>query len=346
MNIAMAVHDMQNNALGRAFSLALATDELGHETRVVGPSSGGLWDVLAGTAFAERCQVNPSREQLSALGDWCDAVISVKALPDSLRTATDIGRRFGVPVVLDMDDPDLEVLRYTVHQRYRKRRLRRWRASRGVARLASTARSLSTMVSNPMLQEMYGGVLVPHCRRPGSPRPFPDVSDTVTVGFIGTPRAHKGLNVLREAVTALAPVGFRLVVTARPPADGRTWEKWTGPTSLDEGLRLLESLDVVVVPSLSQTYGPYQLPVKLIDAMMSGVPVVASDLGPIRWALGDAGILVPPGSSSGLVTALSALSDPGRRMELGTAGRRRGLQMFTPEAVAVELAKLFPSVSA
>ncbi len=68
--------------------------------------------------------------------------------------------------------------------------------------------------------------------------------------------------------------------------------------------------------------------------MMAGVPVVASDVGPIAWALGDGGVLVPPGDVDALAAGLASLADPAVRDRLGRLGRARALATFSVEAVA------------
>ncbi len=96
----------------------------------------------------------------------------------------------------------------------------------------------------------------------------------------------------------------------------------------------------MALPSLDQGYAPAQVPVKLIDAMHAGRAVVASDLPPVRWALGDAGLLVPPGSVGQLSAALVKLADPEVRARLGQAARSRALERFVPGAVSPVVAKV------
>lgn len=97
------------------------------------------------------------------------------------------------------------------------------------------------------------------------------------------------------------------------------------------------STDVIAIPSLPHPVSRSQLPGKVCDAMLSAKAVVASRIGPIPWALGDCGILVPPGDVGALAEALSTLTEPAARERLGAAARARALTMFTPEAVAPRL---------
>ena len=263
-----------------------------------------------------------------------DLLLAVKPVENSFGLGRLLSSATGTPLLLDVDDPDIEV-RTTWrpwHERLPRRVLQpRYRRLTALKRHALRT---PTLVSNPELRRVYGGVVVPHVR-PSSPPPgrAPSPGGT-TVRFVGSPRGHKGVEQLRAAVARLAGDGFRLEVTAPAPADARPWEGWLGTTTLEEGRELVRTADVVAVPSLAGGWSPAQLPAKLVDAMMAGVPVVASDVGPIAWALGDGGVLVPPGDVDALAAGLASLADPAVRERLGRAGRARAVETFSVEAVA------------
>ena len=98
---------------------------------------------------------------------------------------------------------------------------------------------------------------------------------------------------------------------------------------MDEGLRLVAASDVVAIPSTRSNWSRGQLPAKLIDAMMLGRAIVATSTGPIAWALGTAGLLVPPDDLKALKSALERLRDPQLRLELGAAARDRAEKVFS-----------------
>lgn len=63
------------------------------------------------------------------------------------------------------------------------------------------------------------------------------------------------------------------------------------------------------------------LPQILFEAFAAGLPVVATDVGGIRAAVGDATELIPPGDADAAVAALERLADdPARRARLVEAG--------------------------
>ena len=79
--------------------------------------------------------------------------------------------------------------------------------------------------------------------------------------------------------------------------------------------------------------------VPLLEAMRSGLPVVASDAGAIPDTLGDAGILLSDTEPDAVAAALErAVHDAALRKDLIARGRRH-LAEFTPEVVADALAQ-------
>lgn len=65
------------------------------------------------------------------------------------------------------------------------------------------------------------------------------------------------------------------------------------------------------------------IPVALMEAMASGVPVVTTKLGAIPELVDGAGVLVEPGDPDQLATALDELADPSAREASAARGRRR-----------------------
>lgn len=335
--VAFFVFSAEKNTLGRAFSLWLTAEALGWDSRVVASDPRAPWPPLAGEhAFLATFTADADRA-----ARWADALVALKPWPGAFDVAWDLGKRHHKPVVLDVDDPDFEGAFGETWRRQAVNFARRACERHPpllAYRLRHRARTLDrVLLSNPALTRWYrAGAIVPHARRPrAAGRPHTSKGE-LEVGFVGTVTDHKGIDVLRHA--ALDAGHVRLVITAPAPPDALPDEQWIGSTALAEGLKVIDQCDVVVIPSLPWTYGAGQLPVKLIDAMMAGRAVIASDLGPIRWALDDCGLLVAPGDATALSTAMARLRSADLRAELGARARERAISMFTPEAVAPHLA--------
>jgi glycosyltransferase involved in cell wall biosynthesis len=117
--------------------------------------------------------------------------------------------------------------------------------------------------------------------------------------------------------------------------------EFAGPrTHLDLPAEYAHS-EVVVVPSVIDARGDRDgLPNVVLEAMASGVAVVASDVASVSDAVvhGVTGLLVPPDRPEALAAALRRLGDdPPLRRRLGAAGRRRAVAEYDLTACSAAL---------
>jgi glycosyltransferase involved in cell wall biosynthesis len=83
--------------------------------------------------------------------------------------------------------------------------------------------------------------------------------------------------------------------------------------------------NVVMLSSISEGF-----PFTLIEAMSCGRATVSTDVGGVREAVGDTGLVVPPRDPAAMAAAaLDLLRDPPRRRAMGEAARLRVIEQFT-----------------
>jgi colanic acid/amylovoran biosynthesis glycosyltransferase len=118
-----------------------------------------------------------------------------------------------------------------------------------------------------------------------------------------------------------------------------------GRRNRDDVCELLRTADVLAAPSVPTRRGKREgIPVVLMEAMASGVPVVASRISGIPELVDDgvSGLLVPPGDAQSLASALARLqADPSLRERLVRSGRAKVEAEFDLRKCASELVGQF-----
>ncbi len=157
-----------------------------------------------------------------------------------------------------------------------------------------------------------------------------------------TPR--KGHDVLVEALANL-PLTCDFVGPAPDPdrvrrlIEHHEGIRWRGPLHGAELADAYASADLLVQPSLAETYG-----MAVTEALARGIPVIASA---VPDALGDGGLLLQPGDTAALTEALRRWSDdPDFRSRLRASSLRRRDQLPTWESTARQLAAALTSLEA
>jgi glycosyltransferase involved in cell wall biosynthesis len=110
----------------------------------------------------------------------------------------------------------------------------------------------------------------------------------------------------------------------------------------------LSEARIGVSPLLATPKFQKNIPVKLFEYWACGLPVVATDLSPIRpfFREGEAGLLVEPGSATEVAEALTWLFDhPTSTRRMGKRGRELIVERFNSEAEVRKLHRLLNFVA-
>jgi glycosyltransferase involved in cell wall biosynthesis len=166
------------------------------------------------------------------------------------------------------------------------------------------------------------------------------------VMFLGTPRAHKGIDDLVAAVSTLAD-DVLLAIVGADLAGGaaRRWASMPrvrvfGEIPFDDVPRWLAGADVVAAPQRATADTIGQVPAKIFDAMALALPVVSTRVSMIPEILEGCGVVVSPGDVPALAAALAGvLADPRQAQAMGRRARARCEAEYSFRAAR---ARLFP----
>jgi glycosyltransferase involved in cell wall biosynthesis len=140
----------------------------------------------------------------------------------------------------------------------------------------------------------------------------------------GATSERKGFGHFVKVATALSPAGGDTDFAATSYS-GNGVVKGLGRLPYVEVLREMRESYAVVAPSLWEE--PYSVTIQ--EAMASGKPVVAYDIGGNAELLGGTGVIVPPGDVAALESAVrDLLFDERRAVRLGSLARARADAMF------------------
>jgi glycosyltransferase involved in cell wall biosynthesis len=176
-----------------------------------------------------------------------------------------------------------------------------------------------------------------------SPSPRP------TIGAIGRLSPEKGFDDLPHILTRIPAA--RAVVLGEGPERARlaklaaelgVADRFELPGWQESPGSWLSSFDLLAAPSRGEGF-----PLVTLEAMMAGLPVVATDVGSVSEAIEDrvTGMLVPPRDTEAMAAAIEAvLADPELRERMVRTARERVLAEFTAAGMARNFEALYDRV--
>lgn len=201
--------------------------------------------------------------------------------------------------------------------------------------------------------------IIPQFGVPDTFAPFPAQrpSAPLTIGYAGRLVSEKGIQVLIRAVAGLSGEWQLKILGSGPLADSlpelarelniADRVKFAPWTASDQMPQFYNSLDILVVPSLTRPNWKEQFGRVLMEAMACGVPVVGSASGEIPNVIGDAGMLVPENDPFALADTLAQLiANPSLRQSLAVKGRARALAHYSQQRVVDDTYNLYQSLLA
>lgn len=178
--------------------------------------------------------------------------------------------------------------------------------------------------------------------------------DELLILAIGNLDQRKGHLILLKALEKLQSAGlsqpWRLAIAGGRGGEERPkLEAFAAEHGMSDRLHILTyredvpdlqaAADIFVMPSLWEG-----LPLAMLEAMLAGKAIVASDTSGIPEAITteEHGLLTPPGDVESLAKALGRLLiDPALRQRLATAAQKRGTREFTIGAMADSYERLY-----
>jgi glycosyltransferase involved in cell wall biosynthesis len=238
----------------------------------------------------------------------------------------------------------VEHLPMAIHKRW-QRTLTRWASSRMAAHVAVGERAARLVEHNAGLppgsaHAVHNGVALL------APEPSVRTIEGPVVGSVGRLDEQKGYDVLVDALPHLPGVTAVLVGEgpARHALERRADALGVGDRLVllgwrSEPLRELPTFDIFALPSRYEGF-----PLAIVEAMLAGLPVVATAVGSISEAVVDGvtGRLVAPEDRGALASALQELLDDAElRMRMGERGRERARARFTAAAMARSYERIY-----
>lgn len=383
--VAVVSWDMAHNPVGRAFLLAdMAARDA--DVELVGPMfpmyGNTIWPPIAKSPMAMQAYPAPTfRDFIAGARELaervkCDVVHIGKARFSSLLIGAMIKQANRCPMIVDVDDHELGFFpnreQATLDELMAEVAADPAMLDKPYTEIFTRyAESLvaecdGVTVSNYALQQRFGGIVVRHGRdervfnpaaydRKAVRAAFGYGDDDRVVLFLGTPRPHKGIFEIADAMEQLADDRLALCVIGSI-SDRRVSSRFDAykkarialhPDQPWERLAELVSMadTVFLLQDPASAIADYQIPAKLTDAMALGVPVYATPVAPLRDLIAS-GAITAVTSAEELKAALSRLAERGLDAEQGRRARDYYLGELSYGVNAARLSTAFDAAEA
>ena len=338
-----------------------------YEVEIIGPAKlGDIWYPMKNMGISIRPYpwkrypffIVTIRKMIKEID--ADMLIACKLRPTSFGIALIKKWASGIPLVVDIDDWELGFL---YHSGFwgKVGRFLNFSNPNGLPytwlmeRLTGFADSI--IVSNRFLQNKFSGPLVYHCRDTSILDPDKFDSDSIKtklglkgkriVMFLGTPRAHKGMEELFLAIEKIKDTRIRLVLIGADSSVQSHIDKMKSNQDkvvifpkipFKELPEHLSAADILVIPQRDTTDTQGQIPAKLFDAMAMAKPVITTPLSDIEEVLGGHGYLIDPRNPVQLAKTIEYIfENPEEARMKGLNARKRCQELYDIKVLKKEL---------
>ena len=383
MKISILTSDLSHNCLGRAYLLAKILQRR-YTVEIAGPIFGdGIWPpvvydnsiaykfVTIKNGFRPYSQFGKLIESIDG-----DVIYASKPLFFSFGAGLIKKMRGKKPLVLDIDDwemgfvkseydglPFLKRMKSFIYSGlYLYQNDTYWNTwlSEKLTRFAD-----DITVSNTFLEGKFGGTIIYHGRDTHAFNPEKFEKGTLrreygidacskVIMFFGTPRPHKGVEDLIDAMALIKDKDVILVVAGLDnlpycqgllvAATGILKDRFRGfgIQPFEKVPEFLALADIVVIPQRRSVATFGQLPAKVFDAMALAKPIVATQVSDLPEILRDCGLTVEPENIGQLADAIRyLLEEPKKAEELGKKAREKCIEKYSWDTIEKILMVIF-----
>jgi len=383
MKISVLTPDLSHNCLGRAYLLAKILQRH-YEVEIVGPTFGdGIWEPVADD---KSITYKPVKIRGRFKPYWQFRELAKKIDGDVIYASKPLFTSFGLglfkklsnrrPLILDIDDWQMGFMKEIYSS------LSLTQSFKFLVTSALCSYSMSSYwntlfgeklshladeitVSNNFLQDKFSGTIVWHARdtKAFNPEKFDGSSlrekydidrNKKVVMFSGTPRAHKGIEDLIEAINLLQTQDVLLTLVGADEgsysqnlitmADKKLGErlKVFGLQPFEKVPEFLAMSDVTVIPQKRNLASVGQLPAKVFDAMAMAKPIIATNVSDLPEILDGCGWIVEPESPKQLARAIQHVIDhPEEARQMGQKARQKCIENYSWDAMEKILVNIF-----
>ena len=384
MKISILSPDLSDNCLGRSYLLAKILQRR-YEVEIVGPIFiNGIWEpviddksipyksVKIRGRFKPYCQIKELAKMITG-----DVIYASKPVFASFGVGLLKKLSADKPLILDIDDWQMGFIKEEYSGLSFTARFKSLAASTlylytigsywsGLLgeKLARFANEIT--VSNRFLQRKFGGIIVWHGRDTEAFNPtrrdgisirekYRIEGNKKVVMFFGTPRPHKGIEDLIEAVSVIEEQDVVLVIVGIDDRDqysknlAKTTEKALGRRFKGFGLQPFETVpeflamaDVVVIPQRKNFATIGQMPAKVFDAMAMAKPIIATAVSDFPEILDGCGWIVEHENPERLSKIIRyVLTNSEEAAEMGQRARQKCIENYSWDAMEKILTKIF-----